>query len=618
MSLIRSAFLFVLLAGHSAQAQCDRWQQRIRCTMEVELDVRTHRFSGTQELEYVNNGPDTLHYLFFHLYFNAFRPESEMDVRSRTIADPDGRIGARIQSLLPEEQGELRVTSMSQAGRPATLTHLGTILRADLAKPILPGKSTRIALAFDGQVPVQIRRSGRNNAEGVAYTMTQWFPKVAAFDHAGWHADPYVGREFYGEWGDYDVTITLDSAYTVAATGTLQNAERIGHGYPTTKPVKRPAGDKLSWRFVAENVHDFAWAADDAYVHTTIQVPDGPLLHFFRIPDTESAAAWSEFPSYMVRSFQYMNRTFGRYPWPQFSFVQGGDGGMEYPMLTMITGKRRLGSLVGVSVHESVHSWYYGVLASNESRFPWMDEGFTEYASSMVMQDLFPREEDPHASAFLGYAALAGSEAHEPMSLHADHYTTNGAYGATAYSKGELFLHQLGYVIGDRTLMDGLLRYYNTCKFKHPEPIDVQRVMEKESGLELDWYFSEWINTTREVDYAISAVLGRNDSIEVTLTRKGEMLMPIDLLVLDRAGNTTMVHIPLSLMLGAKPTESEGFPFRSLSPWQWTDPSYSLVPPLAMDMVAAVVIDPTHRLADLHPEDNVVELPEGGQGFVRP
>lgn len=616
---------FLLISGlaflHlSSFAQCDRWQQRITCDMSVDLDVKSHRFTGEQVLVYQNNSPDTLRQLFFHLYFNAFKPGSEMDVRSRTIADPDQRVGARIAALKPEEQGDLRCMDMLQDGKPVQLEPLGTILRVRLAKPILPRKSSRISFKFTGQVPVQIRRSGRNSAEGIAYSMTQWYPKVAAYDHQGWHADPYVGREFYGEWGDFGVRITLDSSFTIAATGELTNAAEIGHGYAARTRTQKRTDGKLTWVFKAKNVHDFGWSADPDYKHVTAQVTGGPLLHFIYENKPELETLWKELPGYMVRNFQFMAEHFGAYPYPHFTFAQGGDGGMEYPNLTLITGGRKLGSLVGTSVHESVHNWYYGMLASDEGSYPWLDEGFTEYASSEVMRDLFPNSgtDRVHADAVNAYRALAESAEHEPMSTHADHFTTNRGYGSTAYSKGEFFVDQLGYVIGDSTLHQGLLRYYNTCRFKHPEPIDVQRIMEKQSGLQLDWYFDEWINSTRTLDFAVSAVMGRNDSTFITIERKGGMIMPVDVLVSDAQDRTTLHHIPLSLMLGARTEKPVGGEVRTQPPWAWTTPTYTFGIPGNIASLRSVTIDPDGRMPDARPEDNDVLLEPGTQGLIRP
>lgn len=587
--------------------------------MSIDMDERTHRFTGKASVVYFNNSPDTLRELWFHMYFNAFRPGSEMDVRSRTIMDPDDRVADRIALLKPEEMGEIATANMMQDGKAVVTTPMGTIMRASLATPLLPGKRTTLNYAIMGQVPIQIRRSGRNNPEGIAYSMAQWYPKIANYDQRGWHAYPYVGREFHGVWGDFDVSITLDSSYVVAATGVLQDPHKIGHGYDTgRRGVQRPPGSRLTWQFVAKNVHDFAWAADPDYVHFTRQVPDGPLLHFFHQRDPELDPIWQQLPDHMVRSFQYMSEHFGEYPWPQYSFVQGGDGGMEYPMLTLITGKRRIGSLVGVSVHESVHSWYYGVLASNEGRFPWMDEGFTEYASSKVMQQLFPSPQDPHISAFGNYLGMAESPLHEPPSVHADHFISNRIYGATAYSFGEMFVQQLSGVIGEKELAAGLLRYYETCKFKHPEPIDFERVLEKQSGTELDWYFDEWLNTTRKLDYGIRGILEVNGELHITLERNEEMLMPIDVAIEQRDGTIAIYNVPLSLMRGTKKPGNDLYDFTVLPPWQWTDPTYSFTIPGSIAELASVTLDPLDRMADVDAGNDRIELPAGTEGFVKP
>lgn len=609
-------FTLAWALGLAGMAQCDRWQQHIRCMIDVDLDVRTHRFQGTEKLVYRNNSPDTLHEVFFHLYFNAFKPGSEMDVRSRTIADPDPRVRDRISGLGPDEVGDLRCAAVTQDGHPTVLEPLGTVLRVRLAKPLKPKATTVLQIRFTGQVPVQIRRSGRDSDEGVAYSMTQWYPKVAVYDDRGWHADPYVGREFYGEWGDYEVAITLDSAYTVAATGVLANAGEIGRGYARlARPQKRSDG-KLTWRFKAPRVHDFAWAADPDYVQTTAQVPGGPLLRFFRKDKPELAEAWDQLPGYMVRAVEFANRQYGKYPWPEFSFVQGGDGGMEYPMLTLITGGRRLGSLVGTSVHELLHNWYYGVLANDELSYAWLDEGFAEYAGSEVMRELFPSSAKGrvHGKALESYLQLATSGHHEPMTVEADHFLTNYGYSATAYGKGEFFLDQLGAVIGDSTLHRGLRRYFGCCAFKHPRPVDVQRVMEKESGLQLGWYFNEWINTTRTLDYAVKGVVQHGDSTTITLERKGDMLMPADVAVQGTDGGLRWFNIPLSLMLGARAEAPEGMAWTTLRPWPWTDPTYTFTIPVPLSGIQRIELDPMGRLGDSDRSNDGLSVTPGMQG----
>lgn len=616
---IPSLTLVVLLATVS-QAQCDRWQQHITCDLVVELDVLSHRYEGTERLLYQNNSPDTLRELFFHLYPNAFKPGSEMDVRSRTIVDPDPRVGDRIATLTPDEVGDLTCSDMEQDGMAVQLEPLGTILRATLAKPILPGERTELHFNFQGQVPVQIRRSGRDNTEGIAYSMTQWYPKVAVYDEVGWHADPYVAREFYGEWGDYDVKITLDDAFMVAATGVLENADEIGHGHAERTKTQKRSDGKLTWHFKAPRVHDFAWSADPDYKQTTIQVPDGPLLRFVYEDEPALEENWSKLPAYMVQAAEYMNTHFGIYPWPEFTFAQGGDGGMEYPMLTLITGERRLGSLVGTSVHELVHNWYYGALANDESSYPWMDEGFTEYVGSEVMRNLFPGQKKGrvHDEALKAYLNMVGRPDHEPMSTHADHFLTNRAYSGSTYSKGEFFLDQLGSVIGDSVLHVGLLRYFDRCAFKHPKPIDVQRTMESVSGVQLGWYFDEWLNTVRTLDQGMKSVIQKNDSTLITIERKGTMLMPADVAVELNDGSVELFNIPLSLMLGARKEHRDGHAFTTLAPWQWTDPSYTFAVPVPMALIKRVDIDPFDRQGDVDRSNNGVSIGTGVQGVLMP
>ena len=196
--------------------------------MDVAIDVKAFRYTGTQDLIYTNKSPDTLKRVFYHLYFNAFQPNSEMDVRSRSIVDPDVRVGARIEKLSTDEIGYLNATTLHQDGVSLSFQEEETLLVVPLATPLVPGASTTLTMRFEGQVPKQIRRSGRNSEEGVALSMTQWYPKLAEYDHEGWHTNPYIGREFHGVWGDFDVKLTLDKRYVVGGTGYLQNPAEVG------------------------------------------------------------------------------------------------------------------------------------------------------------------------------------------------------------------------------------------------------------------------------------------------------------------------------------------------------------------------------------------------------
>ncbi|MEL7005394.1 MAG: M1 family metallopeptidase [Bacteroidota bacterium] len=403
------------------------WQQHVNYEMEIDMDVNTHRFTGKQKLVYTNNSPDTLTKAYYHLYFNAFQPGSMMDVRSLNIADPDGRVGSRISKLNEDEIGYQHINSLKQNGKTASYKIEGTILSVILPEPILPGGKATFEMDFDGQVPIQIRRSGRDNAEGISYSMSQWYPKLAEYDYLGWHTNPYIGREFHGVWGDFDVKITIDPNYVIGGTGYLQNPNKIGHGYQKEGKTVAKSTKPLTWHFVAPNVHDFMWAADPDYTHTKIDGPNGTTLHFFYQKNASTEENWGKLPAMMAKAMEFMNTNFGVYPYKQYSFVQGGDGGMEYPMSTLITGNRNFNSLLGVSVHEMIHSWFQGALATNESLYPWIDEGFTSYASSATMTHLLNPNAtgNIHLGSHRGYHFMANSGKEEPLATHADHYHTN-------------------------------------------------------------------------------------------------------------------------------------------------------------------------------------------------
>lgn len=570
------------------------WQQHVDYKMDIDMDVNTYQYKGEQTLVYTNNSPDVLNRVYYHLYFNAFQPDSEMDVRSRTIADPDSRVGDRISKLTPNEIGYIKVNLLKQNGKTLKHETVGTVLEVDLAKPIQPGESVTFYMDFDAQVPLQIRRSGRNNKEGVALSMAQWYPKMAEYDFEGWHADPYIGREFHGVWGNFDVKITLDKNYIIGGTGYLQNPNDIGYGYETGT-VNRPNTDKLTWHFVAPYVHDFTWAADPHYIHDTMQVPDGPMLHFFykNTLSNEQKERWKKMQPKTVELMQYFSKHIGSYPYKQYSVIQGGDGGMEYGMCTLITGERSYGSLVGVTAHELAHTWFQFLLATNEAKHEWMDEGFTSYISDLAMNEIMNQgKANPVEDAYNNYIFLAKSGKEQPLTTHADRYQFNQAYSISAYSKGEVFLSQLGYVIGEENLKKTIKKYFNDFSLKHPKPIDIIRSAEKVSGLELNWYLTDFAQTTNTIDYSVKTIEGNS----VTLERIGLMPMPIDITVTYTDGNTEDFYIPLQMMRGEKPTTAT-----VVADWAWAYPTYTFTTKKA---VKSVEIDPKNLMADINKVNN--------------
>ncbi len=611
--------LIVLFTITAFQAQSQYWQQKADYKIDFKLDHNTHRFTGKEIIQYTNNSPDPLTHLYYHLYFNAFQPGSAMDVRSLSIADPDPRVGDRISKLKPEEYGHLHATSLKVNGQAVKFVENETILEVTLNQPIPAGGKATFEMEFEGQVPIQIRRSGRNSAEGIDYSMSQWYPKLCEYDRNGWHPNPYIGREFYGVWGNFEVNITIDKKYIIGATGVLQNPAEIGHGYIEESKVKRPKGDVLTWCFKAENVHDFAWGADPDYVHTTYQMKDGPLLHFFYQNDPVYGQVWKDGTDLVQRGFQYLSDHFGKYPYPQYSIVQGGDGGMEYPMMTLITGNRKTPSYVGVVLHEAAHSWYQGILATNEALYPWMDEGFTSYASGEAFNTLFAgRIPGDHSQAYSSYLGIIEEGKEEALDTHADHYVTNYAYGTASYSKGEVYLAQLGYIIGKENLDKGLLRYFDMWKFKHPTADDFIHVMELQSGMVLDWYNEYFVNSTKTIDYRISALSSNDKNAIVTIERKGLMPMPVEVEVTLKDGNRSMFYIPLDIMRGEKSGKDyNGQSWNTQPDWKWVNETYTLQLPYPASQIAEINLDPFEGTADTDRENNQLIIPADNTMIIK-
>ncbi len=454
--------------------------------------------------------------------------------------------------------------------------------------------------------------------------------KICEYDYEGWHPTPYVGREFYGVWGDYDVNITIDKTYILGGTGYLQNAAQIGYGYEAKgTAVNRPAGDQLTWHFLAPNVHDFMWAADPHYKHLVRQVANGPTIHVLykpKINDSLADASWNTLADAAVATLPFIESHFGKYPYKQYSFVHGGDGGMEYPMSCLVTGPG-----IGLNFHEWMHSWYQGMMGTNESLYAWMDEGFTDYSSQRaiawynenIFKKILEKNNDgaglkrtdsiaallplAHSGSYRSYFALVKSGLEEPQTTHADHFNTNYAYSNAAYSKGCVWMTQLGYIVSDAVLDKILLAYYRDWRFKHPNANDFVRVAEKVSGMQLDWYKEYWVNTTKTIDYGIDSLWEESGKTKIRLRMIGKMPMPLDVELQFKDGSRETVYIPQYLMFGAKPAEDKN-PRIVCEAWKWTSPTYTFETSHHLMDLKIVEIDPTMRMADVNRKNNRLEL----------
>jgi hypothetical protein len=395
------------------------------------------------------------------------------------------------------------------------------------------------------------------------------------------------------------------------------------------------------------------WAADPEYKHIVKTIPNGPTIHvlynadenfqrqqFDRLSSTIKARYENDVSKYLesIRSqwqlvadaavavYPFIVKNFGAYPYKQYSFIHGGDGGMEYPMSTLLNGPG-----LGTVFHEWMHTWYQMLLATNESLYGWMDEGFTEWATDKV--EAYYRENvtkngirnNPaairsldsiaqilplnHAPNYASYFYLAKSGLEEPLTTHADHFNTNTAYGLAAYSKGCVFIAQLGYIVGEQVRDKIMLEYYRQWRYKHPNVNDFIRVAEKQSNMKLDWYKEYWVNTTKTIDYAIDSLWEEGGKSRIRLRRLGKMPMPIDLVIQYKDGTKEIAYVPMYLMFGAKPQEDQAIPTVTFNAWKWTHPTYTVDLPRKLSEMKVIEIDPSQRMADVERRNNKLEIP---------
>ena len=597
-------FLFFALVFTLSINGQNSWQQNANYKIYIDVDVKKNTFKGSQEVLYTNNSPDTLNKVFFHLYFNAFRPESDMAERLNNGDDNNRRFDVNIKDLEPHEYGQLNVNNLKQDGLNIDSFVSDTILEVTLTNPILPGESSLFTMNFNGQIPITIRRAGRDSPMGVKYSMAQWYPKISEYDYEGWNTAPYTGREFHGVWGDFDVTIKIDKDFIVAASGYIQETD------PNNNKLGYLSGKKRVWNFKAPKVHDFTWAADSEYIHDIYPGPNGVKLNFYYKNDPKIIANWKTLQPVTAELMDFFNNYIGEYPYEQYSVVQGGDGGMEYSMLTLLNYGEELIPLISVTSHELAHAWFQGVLATNEMNHAWMDEGSASYFGELAESHVFNIDFHPIFTErpYQDYISLATSGQEMPLATNANRFKFNRAYEDAAYDKGFVFLSQLNYIIGEKAFEKTIKNYFDKYKFTHPLPNDLRRVAEQSSGILLNWYLTDWTQTTNQIDYAIKNVESRKKKSVITLERIGLMPMPLEILVTYKDGNEEFYYIPISLMRGEKSKPEYADKWIQLEDWSWAYKKYEFEIKSKMESIKSIDINPTGLLADVDTSNNIIKF----------
>ena len=590
------------------------WQQRADYTIRASLDTGSHVLTGRETVRYTNRSPDTLRYVWLQLDQNIYREDS----RGTALNPPGARFaGAGFVGgyVIAKVEAVRRSPGQPVKARPLTLTVNGTMGRIDLDRALPPGGVFEFDLAYSFQIPEHgSDRMGRERFPGGwLYELAQWYPRMAVYDDLrGWNTEQYLGQgEFYLEYGDFDVEITVPRSFVVVATGTLVNPvevltapqrARLAQALKsdTTVPVigraevgqasTRPAGGSaaLTWRFTAKNVRDVAWAAAPNFIWDASGW-NGILIQSVYPP--EANIDWQNSTKYARHTIRHYSERWFPYPYPTAINVAGPVGGMEYPMIVFCGDQAGDFDLYSVTTHELGHQWFPMIVGSNERLYAWMDEGFNTFINiysvrSFYRDSLWDRHRgDPQAWA--KFAAAGRDQA--PM-LSADRVDPR-QLGQVEYTKPATGLYLLRHhIVDDTSRFDAAFReYIRRWAYRHPAPADYFRSMEDGLGEDLSWFWRGWFYTTDVVDLAVdSAGTFRDNSgttyAGVILSSRGELPMPLDLKLTYANDSTAQVHLPVEVWFQGN--------------------RYVYIRPAPAELVR-VEIDPDFNLPDVRRENNV-------------
>lgn len=513
----KSVLLLLAFAGIPVIVFSQYWQQQTNYNIDVTLDDRGHTLKGNLQLEYINNSPDKLDYIWFHLWPNAYKNENTAYAK-QVFRDPDGK--KRWKAM--KDNGYIDGLAFTVNGDNAKLeTHHEHIdvVKLILPKPLAPGEKAMIKTPFAVKIPTYSSRSGHINQ---SYIICQWYPKPAVYDRKGWHPMPYLDQgEFYSEFGSFDVRITVPSAYVVGATGSLQNADELAKykeiGKKNSNNTKglikyKPTGTVPSktLQYKGDNIHDFAWFADKEFIvrYDTASLSPGNVVDVFTYGYEKGNRNWVNSVSYVEDAIRSYSTWVGEYPYPVAQAVEGPanvmSGGMEYPMITLITSPTAdEPQLDGVIAHEVGHNWFYGILASNERDHAWMDEGMNTYyqfryeafkhRSNSVFGDALPadlKKREPGELLGIIYNVMSTQiPMDDPIETPSADFENKEEYGAVVYLKTAIWMYIVELTVGREKLDEAVKAYYDKWKFRHPYPEDVKAEFEAKLNMKLDDVF---------------------------------------------------------------------------------------------------------------------------------
>ncbi len=622
---------------YKAQAQEAYWQQKVHYRIKASLDDQKNILNGQfYELTYYNQSPHTLKELYFHLVWNAYTPNSpyhnlqENNDKTVVFGDHEAKgLGISVENVLVN-------------GQSADTTSTNSILRVKLPEPLLSGDSVKVSMQFKTYFSVggNLRKRMKvYQTHGYKnYNAVHWYPIVCVYDkHFAWETETELDKEYYADFGTFEVDLDLPDNYILDATGTPLNrqetlpddlrraldlsnyATKAWESKPSELMPKTSLKRKI-WRFRADNVHNFAFTASPLYRIAETEADGAKVVVLVQ---EQHAQYWQQTPVLCANLIQFYNRVFGQYAYERIIFADAAEG-TECAQMALVTGLYP--NHAGLIAHELAHQWFQGMVGSNERYRAFLDEGFAEYATVMALHFLYGHDlvnykdelgplrikaypySHRYAHLFSPYLEYFWSGHDMPLNTHSSDFRSavrqEGGYGLV-YQKGGLMLENLRYVLGDKLFFGAMRHYVNTWKFKHPYPEDFRAAVTAYTQTDLAWFFDQWLETDKYIDYGIKKVRRRfkkpDFAYEITFERKGSMQMPLDFHLWDKSGNRYDYHIPNKWFL-KEMTKTKVLP-------QWTGWGKNLNPTYTTTLtlpkrIKRIEIDSSYTLADVDMRDN--------------
>ncbi len=605
------------------------WQQDVYYKIIASIDDKTDIIDGSIELTYTNNSPDELPVVYFHLYSNA-------QAKGSYLSDLYQNNGIKLNYGKYEVQGlGTNISKITLNGVDLRTEQDNTILKVFLPKPIKSGESILFKIEFKSYFDngtIRNRMKLFNSWGYKHYDVVHWYPRISVYDRKlGWDTDQHMDHEFYGDFGTYDVAFTFPNNYVLDATGILLNKDEVlpaelrakldiinFKDKPWNEPpsvIIKADGTKKTWKFHAENVHDFALTADPTY---RIGETEWKGIKCIALAQEPHASRWQNAAEYTAKVIKVNSEDIGMYGYPKMIVADAQDG-MEYPMLTLDGGYDP--DYRDLLAHEIGHNWFFGMVGSNETYRAALDEGFTQFLTCWTYEQIDGNQRVKYAAksnyvnrftepdyirnseVFSGYMNSAARGIESNVNTHSDGFggaIRHGGGYSQVYMKPATMLYNLQYTLGDSLFLGAMQHYFNQWKFAHPYIEDFRNSIIQYTKVDLNWFFDEWIETSKTIDYKVKSVKHGdiNGEYKITFKRKG-MQMPIDFAVVAKNDSVYNFHIPNNWFV--KKTKAKVLP-RWIG-WDKVKPEYTATV-IIPSGIEDVVIDPSTRLADVYMLDN--------------